>query len=134
MPDYMILRNAATVRTGSPFESFGPAVATAPAAPEPRVEVHDIITQFANALQTLAEFHSVDFHAKPLPPALLLNEPDVLTEVEIGHTRDLAVVTRHPCLLKFLRGELSVKYVSHAPLNFANQEERVLSASLHELT
>jgi subtilisin family serine protease len=42
MPEYVVLRNTAAIRTSSPFETFGPAATVAPAAPEPRVEIHDI--------------------------------------------------------------------------------------------
>jgi len=42
MPDYMVLRNAAAVRTVSPFERLGPTAAAAPNVPEPRVEVHNV--------------------------------------------------------------------------------------------
>ena len=46
MPQFVILRNAAAVRTASPFESFGPG-ASAVSAPEPRVEVSNLSTHEA---------------------------------------------------------------------------------------
>lgn len=68
MPEYMILRNAANVRTGSPFESFGPAALAAPGPPEPRVEVHDISTREAADIARAPEVAAV---AKPMPIALI---------------------------------------------------------------
>ena len=67
MPDYIVLRNAAAVRTGSPFESFGP-MAAAPAAPEPRVEVHDISTREA---VSIARDPDVACIAIPMPITLV---------------------------------------------------------------
>jgi len=68
MPNYIVLRNASSVRTGSPFESFGAAAAAAPAAPEPRVEVHDISTREAANIASSPEVAAV---AKPMPIALI---------------------------------------------------------------
>jgi subtilisin family serine protease len=45
MADFIVLRNAAAVRTGSAFETFGPGSASAtmlPAVPEPMVQVEDL--------------------------------------------------------------------------------------------
>ena len=70
MPDYMVLRNAAAVRTASPFESFGPGAAMAPtaAAPEPRVEMHDISTREAASIARDPEVAAV---AIPMPTTLI---------------------------------------------------------------
>ena len=67
MPDYMVLRNAAAVRTVSPFESVGPTAATAP-VPEPRVEVHNVRE---NEAIDIARDPQVAAVAKPMPTALI---------------------------------------------------------------
>jgi subtilisin family serine protease len=68
MPNFIVLRNAASVRTGSPFESFGPAVAAAPAAAEPQVEVHNVSH---SAAADLARDPTVAAVAKPMPITLI---------------------------------------------------------------
>lgn len=68
MPAFIVLRNVAAVRTGSPFESFGPAAAVAPASPEPRVEVHDISPREAAGIARDPEVAAV---AIPMPIALI---------------------------------------------------------------
>ncbi|MGC2780129.1 MAG: S8 family serine peptidase [Bradyrhizobium sp.] len=70
MPDYLVLRNASAVRTASPFESFGPGAAEAPArtAPEPRVEMHDISTREATSI---ARDPAVAAVAIPMPITLI---------------------------------------------------------------
>jgi subtilisin family serine protease len=67
VPDFMVLRNAAAVRTASPFESLGPAAA-ARNAPEPRVEVHNV--QESEAID-LARDPQVAAVAKPMPTSLI---------------------------------------------------------------
>jgi subtilisin family serine protease len=68
MPDYMVLRNAAAVRTVSPFESVGPTATTAPSVPEPRVEVHNVRE---NEAIDIARDPQVAAVAKPMPTALI---------------------------------------------------------------
>ena len=69
MPSFMVLRNASHVRTASPFETFGPAAAAAPAAPEPKVELHaNIPTQQASAIAREANVAAV---ARPMPIVLI---------------------------------------------------------------
>jgi subtilisin family serine protease len=68
MPNFMVLRNAAAARTTSPFESFGPAISEAPAAPVPQVEVHDISH---NEAASLANDPQVAAVAIPMPTALI---------------------------------------------------------------
>jgi subtilisin family serine protease len=70
MPNYLVLRNLSAVRTASPFESFGPgaAEAPAPAAPEPRVETHDISTREASSI---ARDPGVAAVAIPMPIGLI---------------------------------------------------------------
>jgi subtilisin family serine protease len=68
MPDYMVLRNAAAVRTVSPFERLGPTAAAAPNVPEPRVEVHNVRE---NEAIDIARDPQVAAVAKPMPTALI---------------------------------------------------------------
>jgi subtilisin family serine protease len=67
MPDFMILRNAAAVRTASPFEGLGPAAA-ARNVPEPRVEVHNVPESEAI---DMARDPQVAAIAKPMPISLI---------------------------------------------------------------
>jgi subtilisin family serine protease len=67
VPDFMVLRNAAAVRTASPFESLGPAAA-ARNAPEPRVEVHNVPESEAIDLARDPQVAAV---AKPMPTSLI---------------------------------------------------------------
>src|SRR5262249_23793325 len=67
MPDYLVLRNAAAVRTVSPFESLGPGATAAP-VPEPRVEVFDVPT---HEVVDIARDPQVAAVAKPMPTALI---------------------------------------------------------------
>jgi Subtilase family len=67
MPDFMVLRNAAAVRTASPFESLGPAAA-ARNVPEPRVEVHNVAESEA---VDMARDPQVAAVAKPMPTSLI---------------------------------------------------------------
>jgi subtilisin family serine protease len=68
MPDFMVLRNAAAVRTSSPFESFGPAANAAPNAPEPQVEVHNVPESEAIDIARDPQVAAV---AKPMPTTLI---------------------------------------------------------------
>jgi subtilisin family serine protease len=68
MPDYMVLRNAAAVKTASPFERLGPTTATAPNVPEPHVEVHNI--RESEAID-IARDPQVAAVAKPMPTTLI---------------------------------------------------------------
>jgi subtilisin family serine protease len=68
MPNFMVLRNAAAVRTTSPFESFGLGASNVPAAPVPQVEVHDISTAEATSLANDPQVAAV---AIPMPTALI---------------------------------------------------------------
>jgi subtilisin family serine protease len=68
MPDYMVLRNAAAVRTVSPFERLGPTAAAAPNVPEPRVEVHNVRE---NEAIDIARDPQVAAVAKPMPTTLI---------------------------------------------------------------
>src|ERR1700736_6193847 len=65
MSGNLVLRNAAAVRTVSPFESFGPS---ATAAPEPRVEVHNL---FARELADVARDPGVAAIAVPMATTLI---------------------------------------------------------------
>jgi subtilisin family serine protease len=67
MPDFMILRNAAAVRTASPFESLGPA-ASARNVPEPHVEVHNVAESEAIDMARDPQVAAV---AKPMPTSLI---------------------------------------------------------------
>ena len=70
MPAFVVLRNRAASRTGSPFESFGPAATSAlvPTPPEPRVETHDISVREAASISRDPEVAAV---AIPMPIALI---------------------------------------------------------------
>ena len=68
MANFMVLRNAAAIRTTSPFESFGAEIAAAPAAPVPQVEVHDISSGEAASLARDPQVAAV---AIPMPTQLI---------------------------------------------------------------
>lgn len=70
MAEFIVLRNAATVTTASPFESFGPGTRSfsVPAPPEPQVEKHDISAQEANDLVRDPQVAAI---ARPMPIALI---------------------------------------------------------------
>jgi len=68
MPEYIVLKNASHMRTTSPFEEFGLTPASAPAAPEPRVEVHDVTSAEAHSM---AQDRQVAAVAIPMPVSLI---------------------------------------------------------------
>src|SRR6476620_12238737 len=70
MPNFMVLRNAAAIRTVSPLERSGPATReiTPPGPPEPQVEVHDLSTPEAASIARDPEVAAV---AIPMPTVLV---------------------------------------------------------------
>ena len=68
MAGFIVLRNASRISTASPFEEFGPTAAGAPAAPEPRVEVHDVTPEEAHSM---AQDRQVAAVAIPMPISLI---------------------------------------------------------------
>ncbi len=68
MAEYIVLKNASRVRTTSPFEDFGLAPASAPAPPEPRIEVHDVTPAEA---RSIAQDRQVAAVAIPMPISLI---------------------------------------------------------------
>lgn len=68
MADYLVLRNISAARTASPFETFGAGAAAAPAAPEPRVELHDMSTREASSVARDPEVAAI---AIPMPITLI---------------------------------------------------------------
>jgi subtilisin family serine protease len=68
MAEFIVLKNASRISTTSPFEEFGPTPASAPAAPEPRVEVHDVTPTEAHSM---AQDRQVAAVAMPMPISLI---------------------------------------------------------------
>jgi subtilisin family serine protease len=68
MPEFLVLRNAAAVKTASPFETIGPSATAASGSPEPRVELHNIPTHEAVAIARDPEVAAV---AIPMPTTLI---------------------------------------------------------------
>ena len=68
MTEFIVLKNASRIRTTSSFEEFGPTPASAPAAPEPKVEVHNVTPADA---QSMAQDRQVAAVAIPMPISLI---------------------------------------------------------------
>src|SRR4051794_24839017 len=68
MTEFMVLRNAARIRTTSPFEELGPVAETVPAAPEVKIEVHNVEPEQASGIANDPQVVAV---ALPMPTALI---------------------------------------------------------------
>ncbi|MEY9136499.1 subtilisin family serine protease [Bradyrhizobium diazoefficiens] len=68
MAQFIVLKNAKSTGTRSPFEEFGPTTESVPAAPEPRVEVLNVTPADAHSI---AQDQQVTAVAIPMPIALI---------------------------------------------------------------
>src|SRR5262249_1526230 len=82
MPNFLILRNSAAIHTASPFEAMTAAHALAgPAAPAPRVELHDVSRREAAPIARDPQVAAV---AIPMPTKLIAPKAVAAAAAAVG--------------------------------------------------